>query len=139
MTPRARWTAVTALLVALCLPSAAAADPRIVEAAGVPADPARDAAWQSFFAVLPHGPELAQLTVVLAPDADVTRRCGRGADGCYSNLLRQMVIPGAVGPDDSYIADVARHEYGHHLAAMSDNAPFTRGLGTKRWFTYERI
>jgi hypothetical protein len=139
MTPRARRTAATALLAALCLPSAAAADPRVIASAGLAADPARDVAWQRFFAGLPHGPELDSLTVVLAPPAEVTRRCGRGADGCYSGLLRQMVIPGVAGPQDSYTADIARHEYGHHLAASSDNAPFESSLGTKRWFTHERI
>ena len=140
MTPRARRAAaaVTAL-VTLWLPSAAAADPRVIAAAGVPADPVRDAAWQRFFAALPHGPELDALTVIVAPPAEVTRGCGRGADGCYRALLRQIVMPGAAGPSDPYAADIARHEYGHHLAASSDNTPFDSSLGTKRWFTYERI
>jgi hypothetical protein len=115
------------------------AGPRILVAAGVPADPARDAAWQRFFDGLPHGRELDALTVVLDTLPEVTRRCGRGADGCYSGLLHQMVIPGAGGPGDTLVADIARHEYGHHLAAASDNAPFADFLGTKRWFTHERI
>jgi len=139
MTPRARRTAATALMIALWLPSAAVADPRVIAAAGVPADPARDAAWQRFFGGLPHGRELDALTVVLDTPPEVTRRCGRGADGCYSDLLHQMVIPGAAGPGDSLVAEIARHEYGHHLAAESDNAPFDDWLGTKRWFTHERI
>ena len=139
MTPRARRTAVTALLAALCLPSAAAADLRIVAPGGAPADPGIDAAWRQFFGALPHGAELGSLSVVLSPPEEVTRRCGAGADGCYSGLLRQMVIPGLAGPGDTYVADVARHEYGHHLAAASDNAPFESDLGTKRWFTHERI
>jgi hypothetical protein len=105
----------------------------------VAADPARDAAWQRFFGGLPHGRELDSLTVVLSSPAEVTRRCGRGADGCYRGLLRQMTIPGVAGPDDSDLADIARHEYGHHVAAESDNAPFDASLGTKRWFTHERI
>jgi hypothetical protein len=139
MTPRARRTAAAALGLALCLPSAAAAGPRILAAAGVSADPARDAAWQRFFGGLPHGRELDALTVVLDTPPEVTRRCGRGTDGCYSDLLHQMVIPGAAGPGDTLVADIARHEYGHHLAAASDNAPFADFLGTKRWFTHERI
>ncbi len=139
MNPGARRTAVTALLVALCLPSVAAAELRIVGSDGAPADPARDAAWRQFFAALPHGSELDSLTVVLGSPAEVTARCGSGADGCYRGLLRQMTIPGLAGPEDSYTADIARHEYGHHLAAESDNAPFDSSLGTKRWFTHERI
>jgi hypothetical protein len=139
MNPRARRPAVTALLAALCLPSAAAADLRIVAAGGAPANPGIDAAWRQFFGALPHGAELGSLSVVLTPPEEVTRRCAAGADGCYSGLLRQMVIPGLAGPGDTYVADVARHEYGHHLAAASDNAPFESDLGTKRWFTHERI
>ena len=139
MTLRRGRTAGIALLLALCLPSAAAGSPRVIAGAGLPADAARDAAWTQFFAGLPHGRELDSLTVVLSPSDAMERRCGRGADGCYSGLLRQMVIPGDVGPGDAYVADIARHEYGHHLAAQSDNAPFEDFLGTKRWFTHERI
>ncbi|MDP9347495.1 MAG: hypothetical protein M3P44_17625 [Actinomycetota bacterium] len=139
MSPRSRRAVTAALLAAVCLPPAAAAAPRVISSAGLPADAGHDAAWQQFFTDLPHGPELDSLTVVLAPPDEVTRRCGRGADGCYRGLLRQMVIPGTAGPEDSYIADVARHEYGHHLAAQGDNAPFDASLGTKRWFTHERI
>jgi hypothetical protein len=139
MTPRARRTAVTALLAALSLPSVAAAELRIVGSDGVPVDPARDVAWRQFFAALPHGPELDALTVVLGSPAEVTGRCGSGADGCYRSLLHQMIIPGLAGPGDSFTADIARHEYGHHLAVESDNAPFDPALGTKRWFTHERI
>lgn len=136
-----RWwrAAATALLVAACLPPAAVAVPRIVESTGVPPNSDLDAAWQRFFTALPHGPELQSLTVVLAQPAEVTQRCGREADGCYLGLLRQMVIPGTADPSDSYVADIARHEYGHHLAAQGDNAPFDSALGTKRWFTHERI
>ena len=139
MSARSRWAAATALVMAVCLPPAATAAPRIIESAGLPAAPALDAAWQRFFMSLPHGRELDSLTVVLAPPDEVSRRCGADADGCYRGLLRQMVIPGTVNPDDSYVADIARHEYGHHLAAQGANAPFDPSLGTKRWFTHERI
>jgi hypothetical protein len=139
MSPRSRRAVTAALLAAVCLPPAAAAAPRVISSAGLPADPAHDAAWQQFFTSLPHGPELDTLTVVLAAPDELGRRCGRDADGCYRGLLRQMVIPGTAGPEDSYVADIARHEYGHHLAAQGDNAPFDDVLGTKRWFTHERI
>lgn len=139
MSARSRWAVTAALLAAVIVPSAAPAAPRVIASAGLPADAAHDAAWQQFFTSLPHGPEIDSLTVLLAPPDEVTRRCGRGADGCYRGLLRQMVIPGITGPDDAYVADIARHEYGHHLAAQSDNAPFDPSLGTKRWFTHERI
>ncbi len=134
-----RAVTAAALLAAAIVPPAAVADPRVITSAGLPSGAAHGAAWQQFFTSLPHGPELDSLTVVLAPWDEVTRRCGQGADGCYRGLLRQMVIPGTVGPDDSYVADIARHEYGHHVAAQGDNAPFDSSLGTKRWFTHERI
>jgi hypothetical protein len=135
----ARRAAVALLVAAACPSSAATAAPRILTSAGLPVDPARESAWQGFFETLPHGAEIDALTVLLAPPADVARRCGREAAGCYIGLLHQMVLPGTAGPDDDQTADIARHEYGHHLAEMSDNAPFERGLGTKRWFTQERI
>jgi hypothetical protein len=130
---------MAALMLALSAPPAATAAPRVMTTAGLPLDPAREQAWQQFFTALPHGPELDSLTVLLSPPAEVTRRCGREAGGCYLPLLRQMVIPGIAGPDDSFVADVARHEYGHHLAAESDNSPFDSTLGTKRWFTHEQV
>jgi hypothetical protein len=139
MSARSRWAVATALVMAACLPPAATGAPRIVVSAGLPADPVLGGTWQRFFTSLPHGSELDTLTVVLAPPDEVGRRCGRDADGCYRGLLRQMVIPGTAGPDDSYIADIARHEYGHHLAAQGSNPPFDPLLGTKRWFTHERI
>jgi hypothetical protein len=143
MTPpsrrRAATAATTAVVIAALVPSVATAAPRIVTSAGLPADPAREAAWQGFFSGLPHGKELDALTVLLAAPGDIASRCGNDAAGCYSGLLHQMMIPGTSGPDDDLTADVARHEYGHHVAAMSDNAPFSAGLGTKRWFTEERI
>jgi hypothetical protein len=137
--PSRRSAATAAVVIAALAPSVATAAPRIVTSAGLPADPGREAAWQRFFSSLPHGTELDALTVLLAPPADIARRCGEDAAGCYIGLLHQMMIPGTSGPDDSLTADVARHEYGHHVAEMSDNAPFARGLGTKRWFTEERI
>jgi hypothetical protein len=48
-------------------------------------------------------------------------------------------MPGRALPGAGFSDEIARHEYGHHLAAASDNAPFAQGLGTKRWFTREHI
>ena len=111
----------------------------MVSSPALGADATREAAWAGFFETLPHGPELGALNVMLADPLTLATRCGSEADGCYLDLPRVIVMPGTALPDGGEADEVARHEYGHHLAAQSDNAPFTPGLGTKRWFTYEHV
>ena len=71
-------------------------------------------AWAEFFARLVHGSELATATVRIAPPNEVAAACGDDALGCYSGGL--LVMPGeqfgGVMPEE-----IARHEYGHHVAA----------------------
>lgn len=89
-------------------------------------------AWADFFGALLHGAELALLTAYIAPLEEVEELCGSTQVlGCYGS--NQLAITGeAVGgitPEE-----VARHEYGHHVAANAVNPPW-RALdwGTKRW------
>ncbi len=94
-------------------------------------------AWAEFFAGLVHGTELATVTVRIATPAEVAGTCGEDAIGCYSGGL--LVIPGeqygGVEPQE-----VARHEYGHHVAASRINPPWTASsYGPKRWSTASRI
>jgi hypothetical protein len=93
--------------------------------------------WADFFAGLVHGPELAALTARIAPPAEVAAVCGDQALGCYSGGL--LVIPGepfgGVAPEE-----IARHEYGHHVAASRLNPPWAAfSWGPKRWSTAARI
>jgi hypothetical protein len=88
-------------------------------------------AWAEFFVGLVHGSELASVTVRIASPPEIASICGDDAIGCYSGGL--LVIPGeqygGVEPQE-----VARHEYGHHIAASRVNPPWTASsYGPKRW------
>ena len=103
-------------------------------------DPPPDAtvrAWADFFGRLPHGRELATLQVDLVEQSEMLGLCGDGAGACYVPAERRAIVAGAraLPTPGSAIAETARHEYGHHVATTADNAPWPRGLGTKRWFT----
>jgi hypothetical protein len=90
-------------------------------------------AWAELFAGLPHGSELATVVVRVAAPPEVAELCGDGALGCYRSS--ELVIPGeavdGVAPDE-----IARHEYGHHVAASRSNPPWnSSSWGPKRWAT----
>ena len=139
LTAAGRWMAAAALAAAAGAPVALADGPAVTSAPSLGADAVREAAWADFFRGLPHGPEIGTLNVLLGGEDDVRGRCGPSAEGCYLPLPRLIVIPGRALPGAGFSDEIARHEYGHHLAAESDNAPFAAGLGTKRWFTHEHI
>lgn len=88
-------------------------------------------AWAEFFGGLVHGSELAAVTVRIASPPEVAAVCGDVALGCYSGGL--LVMPGeqfgGVEPQE-----IARHEYGHHVAASRVNPPWNASAyGPKRW------
>jgi len=88
--------------------------------------------WVEFFASLPHGKEISALKVYVAPIAEVGELCSNvEALGCYGGqtLVTVGEITDGIAPDS-----VAAHEYGHHVAANSNNAPWRAiDWGTKRW------
>jgi hypothetical protein len=98
-------------------------------------DPGGVQRWADFFASLVHGDELSRLTAYVATPADVQELCSSpDALGCYRS--QQLVI---VGEATSGLLpeDVARHEYGHHVAFNRSNPPWRAvDWGTKRWGTH---
>ena len=89
--------------------------------------------WADFFAALPHGPELARLKAYVAPLGQVQEICGGAAVGCYGDDRLIITNEPALGfaPDE-----VARHEYGHHLALNRSNSPWPAfDWGPKYWAT----
>src|SRR5262249_23336600 len=88
--------------------------------------------WADFFAGLVHGAELQLLTVYVVPGAEIGADCGGdGILGCYGQqrlLIPNDVVAG-VTPEE-----VARHEYGHHVANNRVNDPWQAvDWGPKRW------
>jgi hypothetical protein len=98
-----------------------------------PPDQVAPQGWAEFFSRLPHGPELAAVVVRIVPPAEVASFCGDDAAGCYQ--ARELVMPGEPFAGTSP-EEVARHEYGHHVAASRSNVPWNAvAWGPKRWAT----
>jgi len=94
-------------------------------------------AWAEFFAALPHGSELASVRIRIAPLPEVEAFCGVGSLGCYGR--EELVITGEPAGGTTP-EEVARHEYGHHVASNRLNPPWRAvDWGPKRWASVERI
>jgi len=93
--------------------------------------------WAEFFAGIPHGSELGSVVVRIATPDEVAALCSEEALGCYD--ARELVMPGE--PYDGVPPEqVARHEYGHHIAAHRSNPPWRAAdWGPKRWATAARV
>ena len=102
------------------------------------ADEAANQAFANFVAGLVHGAEIVRLTVYVAPLALLQAMCGSTeVAGCYSPALETMVVPGEDIADGPSVAQVAAHEYGHHVATNRRNMPWAAvDYGTKRWSSY---
>lgn len=106
-----------------------------------PQDVAFQQQWANFLASLVHGPELAEVTLQLAPLNEVQTGCGsRLALACYSPTSQLILAPGD-DPDPTTTAEsIVTHEYGHHVANNSNNSPWPAvDFGTKRWASYMQV
>ena len=102
-----------------------------------PADEAIGQRWAEFFASLLHGPELRLLKAYVASLAEVRAICGGGAVGCYGDDRLILTDESAFGFSPQ---EVARHEYGHHIALHRSNAPWPASdWGPKHWATAARV
>jgi hypothetical protein len=99
-----------------------------------PMDRALGQRWADFLASLTHGSELSKVTVLLSTAAEISRVCGQDALACYSARGASLYAPGE-DPSSSLSAEaVITHEYGHHIAANRNNAPWDAlEWGPKRW------
>jgi hypothetical protein len=94
--------------------------------------------WAEFFGSLVHGSELGLFTAYVTTPTSVTEMCqNERALGCYGSST--LVIPGepvaGVSPEE-----IARHEYGHHVAANRQNPPWRAiDWGTKRWASAAKV
>jgi hypothetical protein len=88
--------------------------------------------WAEFLVKLTHGPEISALTTYLAPLDEIQQLCGARALGCYSG--NSMVVLGESTIDGLTPEEVARHEYGHHIAFHRLNSPWRAiDWGPKQW------
>lgn len=103
-----------------------------------PRDTAVPQRWANFLASLLHGSELSQVTLYLAPPAEVKGECGRGALACYG---RGVIVAPGEDPTGVISAEaVVAHEYGHHVAYSRRNDPWRAiDRGTKRWASYVNV
>lgn len=109
---------------------------RVVVSDFYPPDAAADQALVSMLGSLAHGPELGKLIVAVGSPDEVKELCGAEASGCYAPSLSTLLVPGE-DMDSVPLEHVIAHEYGHHVAANRDNAPWSAAdWGTKRWATY---
>ena len=105
-------------------------------------DPAGPQSYAEFFATaLIHGPELAQLAVVVVePLSEIQQDCGKNALAWYYPSDKLMIG----------LARTRRQAYrwnqsllmstGHHVANHNVNTPWAAvDWGTKRWASYENI
>jgi hypothetical protein len=93
--------------------------------------------WAEFFAAMPHGAELATVTITVVAAAELSTACNAEALGCYRPgeiTIADEVLEG-ITPEE-----VARHEYGHHVAASRLNSPWPAlDWGPKRWATVAHV
>lgn len=105
-----------------------------------PQDPGLSQHWADLLASLLHGPELKDVVLYLAPYPEVQRFCGQGALACYSPQRYQIVASADQLEPDISAESVVMHEYGHHVAAASNDTPWLAvDYGPKRWSSYENV
>ena len=110
-------------------------DVRVSDA--LPAETATPEGWAEFLAGLIHGTELSQLTTYVVTFDEMQDVCGTQALGCYAR--NQLVVPGETAFDTSP-EEIARHEYGHHIANHRSNSPWDAlDWGPKRWASVANV
>jgi hypothetical protein len=105
-----------------------------------PVDQALPQTWATYLGTLVHGPELGRLTLNLIPLSGVQAVCGGQALACYDSLRERIYASPEDQLDSPSAQEIITHEYGHHIANNSSDAPWEAiDYGTKRWSSYENI
>jgi hypothetical protein len=105
-----------------------------------PVDQALPQDWATYLGTLVHGRELAKLTLDLIPLSAVQAVCGDQALACYDPGREEIFASPEDQLDSPPAKEIVTHEYGHHLANNSSDAPWQAlDYGTKRWASYANI
>ena len=122
-------------------PTADGSQPTIFLSPAYPPNPETGQALANFFGALLHGSELGALTVYVAPLAEMQSLCGaQDALSCYAPDDGTIYLLGDPPPAGVTLAEIAAHEYGHHVAANRDNTPWDAGdFGPKYWATDQKV
>jgi hypothetical protein len=120
--------------------TASGARVRVVVSDGYEVDEAERVRWAQFLDSLVHGQELEEVTLQLAPEAELQHRCGAHALACYLTHTKTILATGAAEPEGIGAEALVMHEYGHHIARSRLNPPWgALSDGTKRWASYMGI
>jgi hypothetical protein len=105
-----------------------------------PVDQTLPQTWATYLGTLVHGPEIASLTLDLAPGGEVESICGAQALACYNPASQTIVASPENELDEPSAQEIVAHEYGHHVARNRVDAPWSaEAYGTKRWSSYMNI
>jgi hypothetical protein len=87
--------------------------------------------WADFLASLLHGTELSTINAYVVTPDEMGVYCGPHALGCYRGSVLYFMNETVSGVTAE---EVARHEYGHHVAASRLNPPWLAiDTGPKNW------
>lgn len=115
----------------------------IFQSAGFVPDNALRQQTADFFGGLLHEEELSELTVYLVPRDEMQSLCSEEADSCYFPGQDLMVLLGDGSQVGVTMADLAAHEYGHHIANYRRNGVAEDGsagdLGPEYWATNQQV
>jgi hypothetical protein len=88
-----------------------------------PVDQTLPQTWATYLGTLVHGPEIASLTLDLAPGGEVESICGAQALACYNPASQTIVASPENELDEPSAQEIVAHEYGHHVARNRVDAP----------------
>jgi hypothetical protein len=104
---------------------------RVYVSSSYPDGAATGQRWADFLASLLHGTELSTINAYVVTPDEMDDYCGPHALGCYRGSTLYFMNETVSGVTAE---EVARHEYGHHVAASRLNPPWLAiDTGPKNW------
>jgi hypothetical protein len=88
-----------------------------------------------------HGPELADVTIYLAPEDEIHAQCqSNDSDSCFDPSTDTIYLVGTPPSDGTPVEEIAAHEYGHAIAfARLNGSGLAYNFGPEYWASYENV